>query len=304
MWEFISTLFTLWCIYALIRWMFPNEAEKERRRIAKIQNKLGVLVTGVWSEVEHTEHPSLNQGLLVKWVKTKDGMLAVFNPAAKKAEVFVQYFLRREGYCQAGSKTSVHLRVEGIGYIMLKAPADCVYEAGREEGALKKGDIIAMLHTDPEYIKEWRAEQARIEAEADRKKQEERQVRLEREREERRQWQAGAEERQRQAAELEKEQIARKLKEQQRRRELEKQVRQELIDSGELFGDQTKRPPIPREVADAVYSRDQGRCVYCGSTENLQFDHIIPFSKGGATSLENLQLLCQKCNLEKSNKIG
>ena len=120
----------------------------------------------------------------------------------------------------------------------------------------------------------------------------------------RRQWQAGAEERQRQAAEREKEEIARKLKEQQRRRELEKQVRQELIDSGELFGDQTKRPPIPREVADAVYSRDQGRCVYCGSTENLQFDHIIPFSKGGATSLENLQLLCQKCNLEKSNKIG
>ena len=94
------------------------------------------------------------------------------------------------------------------------------------------------------------------------------------------------------------------MKERQRKRELEKQVRQELIDSGELFGDQTKRPPIPREVADAVYSRDHGRCVYCGSTENLQFDHIIPFSKGGATSLENLQLLCQKCNLEKSNKIG
>lgn len=109
---------------------------------------------------------------------------------------------------------------------------------------------------------------------------------------------------QRQAADREKEEIARALKERQRKRELEKQVRQELIDSGELFGDQTKRPPIPREVADAVYSRDQGRCVYCGSTENLQFDHIIPFSKGGATSLENLQLLCQKCKLEKSNKIG
>lgn len=111
-------------------------------------------------------------------------------------------------------------------------------------------------------------------------------------------------ERMRKAALREKEEIAAALKERQRKRELEKQVRQELIDSGELFGDQTKRPPIPREVADAVYSRDRGRCVYCGSTENLQFDHIIPFSKGGATSLENLQLLCQKCNLEKSNKIG
>lgn len=102
----------------------------------------------------------------------------------------------------------------------------------------------------------------------------------------------------------EKEEIAKKLKEKHRKRELEKVVRQELIDSGELFGDEPKRPPIPREVVDAVYKRDGGKCVYCGSVENLQLDHIIPFSKGGATTLENLQLLCQKCNLEKSNHIG
>lgn len=104
--------------------------------------------------------------------------------------------------------------------------------------------------------------------------------------------------------EREKKEIADKLKEKQRRRALEEQVRQDMINSGELFGDQPKRPPIPREVVDAVYRRDGARCVYCGSTENLQLDHIIPFSKGGATTLENLQLLCQKCNLEKSNKIG
>lgn len=104
--------------------------------------------------------------------------------------------------------------------------------------------------------------------------------------------------------EKEKNEVKEQIKEKYRRRQLEKLVRQELIDSGELFGDQTKRPRIPREVVDAVYSRDGGRCVYCGSTENLQLDHIIPFSKGGATTLENLQLLCQKCNLEKSNKIG
>ena len=110
--------------------------------------------------------------------------------------------------------------------------------------------------------------------------------------------------RQQAAQEREKAEIARKVKERQRKRELEKIVTQELIDSGELFGEQPKRPPIPREVVDAVYRRDGGRCVYCGSTENLQLDHIIPFSKGGATILENLQLLCQKCNLEKSNQIG
>lgn len=112
------------------------------------------------------------------------------------------------------------------------------------------------------------------------------------------------EEQQRRIFEAEKAAIARKLKEKQRKRDLEKIVMQELIDNGELFGEQLKRQPIPREVVDAVYRRDGGRCVYCGSTENLQLDHIIPFSKGGSTNLENLQLLCQKCNLEKSNHIG
>lgn len=103
---------------------------------------------------------------------------------------------------------------------------------------------------------------------------------------------------------MEKEEMARKIKEKYRKRQLEKIVRQELIDSGELFGDQPKRPPIPREVVDAVYRRDGGRCVYCGSTKDLQIDHIIPFSRGGSSELENLQLLCRKCNIEKSNKIG
>lgn len=104
--------------------------------------------------------------------------------------------------------------------------------------------------------------------------------------------------------ELEREEMEKKILERHRKRELEKSVRQNLIDRGLLYGEQTKRPHIPQEVVDAVYKRDGGRCVFCGSTENLQLDHIVPFSKGGATSVENLQLLCQKCNLEKSNKIG
>lgn len=103
----------------------------------------------------------------------------------------------------------------------------------------------------------------------------------------------------------EKKKIAEKIKERKRRRDLERLVEQELIDSGELFGEKShKRPPIPRDVVDAVWRRDGGRCVYCGSTQNLQLDHIIPFSKGGDTCLENLQLLCRSCNIKKSNKIG
>ncbi len=104
--------------------------------------------------------------------------------------------------------------------------------------------------------------------------------------------------------ESERKEIAEQLLEKQRKRDLEKQVRQDLIDSGQLYGDELKRPRIPEDVKNTVYRRDGGKCVYCGSTQNLQYDHIIPFSKGGATSVENLQILCQKCNLEKSNKIG
>lgn len=61
---------------------------------------------------------------------------------------------------------------------------------------------------------------------------------------------------------------------------------------------------IPSSVKQEVYIRDRGRCVLCGSTENLHFDHDLPFSKGGTSlSADNIRILCQKCNLKKSNKI-
>lgn len=61
---------------------------------------------------------------------------------------------------------------------------------------------------------------------------------------------------------------------------------------------------ISQQVKDLVWRRDAGRCVECGSQENLEFDHIIPFSKGGASTYRNVQLLCQTCNRRKSNAIG
>lgn len=61
---------------------------------------------------------------------------------------------------------------------------------------------------------------------------------------------------------------------------------------------------IPQDVMDKVWNRDGGECVECGSNENLEFDHIIPFSKGGANTYRNIQLLCEKCNRSKSDKIG
>lgn len=61
---------------------------------------------------------------------------------------------------------------------------------------------------------------------------------------------------------------------------------------------------ITQAVKDQVWNRDGGKCVECGSNEKLEFDHIIPFSKGGANTYRNIQLLCERCNREKSAKIG
>jgi len=61
---------------------------------------------------------------------------------------------------------------------------------------------------------------------------------------------------------------------------------------------------IPTAIKLEVWKRDNGKCVTCGSSDNLHFDHILPFSKGG-TSLkaDNIQLLCARHNLQKSAKI-
>ncbi|MFX1259811.1 MAG: HNH endonuclease, partial [Promethearchaeota archaeon] len=61
---------------------------------------------------------------------------------------------------------------------------------------------------------------------------------------------------------------------------------------------------IPKDVKKKVWERDQGSCVECGRIEDLQFDHIIPFSRGGANSVENLQILCSRCNKKKFNKVS
>ena len=53
-----------------------------------------------------------------------------------------------------------------------------------------------------------------------------------------------------------------------------------------------------------VWERDGGRCVRCGSQQELQYDHIIPLARGGADSAENLQLLCASCAREKGDSIG
>jgi hypothetical protein len=61
---------------------------------------------------------------------------------------------------------------------------------------------------------------------------------------------------------------------------------------------------IPSAVKLEVWKRDRGRCVICGSQDNLHFDHDFPFSKGGTSLLsKNIRLLCARHNLQKSDKI-
>lgn len=62
------------------------------------------------------------------------------------------------------------------------------------------------------------------------------------------------------------------------------------------------RPTIPNELRKVVYERDGYRCVKCGSQNKIACDHIHPVSKGGETSLENLQVLCSACNGSKATR--
>lgn len=65
-----------------------------------------------------------------------------------------------------------------------------------------------------------------------------------------------------------------------------------------------RRTVIPIDVRNAVWRRDQGRCVVCGSQRDLEFDHLIPVALGGGNSERNLQLLCGACNRRKGASLG
>jgi len=69
--------------------------------------------------------------------------------------------------------------------------------------------------------------------------------------------------------------------------------------------EQTKgiRETIPDDVKMYVWKRDGGKCLKCGSQEKLEFDHIIPLSKGGSNTARNILLLCETCNRSKGDSI-
>lgn len=60
---------------------------------------------------------------------------------------------------------------------------------------------------------------------------------------------------------------------------------------------------IADEVLKAVWARDQGRCVRCGTRERLEFDYIIPPDRGGSSTTRNLQVLCETCAGSKAARL-
>lgn len=62
-----------------------------------------------------------------------------------------------------------------------------------------------------------------------------------------------------------------------------------------------RRPSLPGWLRRAVYAADRNRCCYCGSGQELQLDHVKPWSRGGLSAMWNMMTLCGRCNRVKSN---
>jgi hypothetical protein len=79
------------------------------------------------------------------------------------------------------------------------------------------------------------------------------------------------------------------------------QARPSIIQNLRL--DPDKRVAIPAKVKRAAWVRDQGKCCRCGSRDRLEYDHIIPVTKGGSNTERNVELLCEDCNRSKGASI-
>ena len=65
-----------------------------------------------------------------------------------------------------------------------------------------------------------------------------------------------------------------------------------------------ERGRVSNKMRFSIYKRDGYRCKKCGrKTDDLEVDHIFPISKGGKSTYDNLQTLCHRCNVIKSDTV-
>lgn len=63
-----------------------------------------------------------------------------------------------------------------------------------------------------------------------------------------------------------------------------------------------KRMRITHPTRNMIYQRDDHKCQYCGSTRHLTIDHVLPRSKGGEDTWENMVVACSTCNTKKGDR--
>lgn len=88
------------------------------------------------------------------------------------------------------------------------------------------------------------------------------------------------------------------------------ELRRRVVDAGYRWPHDPRAPrqpayqkdKIPRKLWKRVMERDGYRCVTCDSHIDLCCDHVVPESKGGPTTFENLQAMCRPCNSRKGNR--
>jgi 5-methylcytosine-specific restriction endonuclease McrA len=84
-------------------------------------------------------------------------------------------------------------------------------------------------------------------------------------------------------------------------------IKQNEIKSTKEYRTKMERAKMTDSLRYDVFKRDDFRCKLCGKTAadgiTLHVDHIIPVSKGGRTTMSNLQTLCDMCNFGKRDKI-
>lgn len=67
---------------------------------------------------------------------------------------------------------------------------------------------------------------------------------------------------------------------------------------------EARRKALAKSKQLDVYKRDGFVCSWCGETDDLTIDHIIPVSKGGSDDPNNLRVLCRSCNCAKGDNDG